>query len=81
MDLKFKGIRYMFIFNLNVVFTTDFLKMEPIRVRFIARDFLQEQDFTERICASVVRNNYEKKCAMLDQLTKPTVHIEPVSSP
>jgi hypothetical protein len=26
----------MFIFNnnLNVVFTTDFLKMEPIRVRF-----------------------------------------------
>jgi hypothetical protein len=24
----------MFIFNLNVVFTTDFLKMVPIRVRF-----------------------------------------------
>jgi hypothetical protein len=24
----------MFIFNLNVVFTTDFLKMAPIRVRF-----------------------------------------------
>jgi hypothetical protein len=22
-----------------------------------------------------------KKCAMLDQLTKPTVHIEPISSP
>jgi hypothetical protein len=24
----------MFIFNLNVVFTTNFLKMPPIRVRF-----------------------------------------------
>jgi hypothetical protein len=24
----------MFIFNLNVAFTTDFLKMAPIRVRF-----------------------------------------------
>jgi hypothetical protein len=24
----------MFIFNLNVVFTTDFLKMAPIRVHF-----------------------------------------------
>jgi hypothetical protein len=24
----------MVIFNLNVVFTTDFLKMAPIRVRF-----------------------------------------------
>jgi hypothetical protein len=24
----------MFIFNLNVVFTTGFLKMAPIRVRF-----------------------------------------------
>jgi hypothetical protein len=24
----------MFIFNLNVVFTADFLKMAPIRVRF-----------------------------------------------
>jgi hypothetical protein len=24
----------MFIFNLNVVFATDFLKMAPIRVRF-----------------------------------------------
>jgi hypothetical protein len=33
-DLKFKGIRYLFIFNLNVVFTTDYLKMAPIRVRF-----------------------------------------------
>jgi hypothetical protein len=32
--LKFKGFRFMFIFNLNVVFTTDFLKMAPIRVRF-----------------------------------------------
>jgi hypothetical protein len=30
----FKGIRYMFIFYLNVVFTTDFLKMGLIRVRF-----------------------------------------------
>jgi hypothetical protein len=27
----------MFIFNLNVVFTTDFLKMAPIRVRFSHR--------------------------------------------
>jgi hypothetical protein len=32
--LKFKGFRYMFIFNLNGVFTTDFLKMAPIRARF-----------------------------------------------
>jgi hypothetical protein len=24
----------MFLFNLNVVFTTNFLKMAPIRVRF-----------------------------------------------
>jgi hypothetical protein len=34
MDLKFKGFRFMFIFNLNVVFTTNFLKVVPIRVRF-----------------------------------------------
>jgi hypothetical protein len=27
-------IRFMFIFNLNVVFTTNFLKVAPIRVRF-----------------------------------------------
>jgi hypothetical protein len=33
-DLKFKGFRYMFIFNLNIVFTTDFLKMAPISVPF-----------------------------------------------
>jgi hypothetical protein len=33
--LKFKGFRFMFIFNLNVVFTTNFLKMAPICVRFI----------------------------------------------
>jgi hypothetical protein len=33
-DLKFKGIRIMFIFNLNFVFTTNFLKMAPIRARF-----------------------------------------------
>jgi hypothetical protein len=32
--LKFKGFRFKFIFNLNVVFTTDFLKMAPSRVRF-----------------------------------------------
>jgi hypothetical protein len=66
----------MFIFNLNVVFTTNFLKMAPIRVRF-------SPGFPPGggICASVVRNNYVKKCAMLDQLTKPTVHIEPISSP
>jgi hypothetical protein len=29
--LKFKGFRFKFIFNLNVVFTTNFLKMAPIR--------------------------------------------------
>jgi hypothetical protein len=32
--LKFKGFRFKFIFNLNVVFPTNFLKMAPIRVRF-----------------------------------------------
>jgi hypothetical protein len=32
--LKFKGNRYMFLFNLNLVFTTHVLKMAPIRVRF-----------------------------------------------
>jgi hypothetical protein len=32
--LKFKGFRFKFIFNLNVVFTTNFLKMAPIHVRF-----------------------------------------------
>jgi hypothetical protein len=32
--LKFKGFRFKFIFNSNVVFTTNFLKMAPIRVRF-----------------------------------------------
>jgi hypothetical protein len=37
----------MFIFNLNVVFTTNFLKMAPIRVRF-SPGFPQEQYFTER---------------------------------
>jgi hypothetical protein len=37
----------MFIFNLNGVFTTNFLKMAPIRVRF-SPDFLQEEDFTGR---------------------------------
>jgi hypothetical protein len=34
----------MFIFNLNVVFTTDFLKMALIRVQKL----LQEEDFTGR---------------------------------
>jgi hypothetical protein len=43
-DLKFKEIRYMFIFNLNVVFTTYFSKMAPTRVQ----NHLQEQDFTGR---------------------------------
>jgi hypothetical protein len=33
-DLKFKGFRFMFIFNLNVVFSTHILKVAPIRVRF-----------------------------------------------
>jgi hypothetical protein len=33
--LKFKENRYMFLFNLNVVFTTHVLKMAPIRVLFI----------------------------------------------
>jgi hypothetical protein len=32
--VKFKGFRFMFIFNLNVVFTTNFLKVAPIRVCF-----------------------------------------------
>jgi hypothetical protein len=34
----------MFIFNLIVVFTMNFLKLAPIRVQ----DSSQEQDFTER---------------------------------
>jgi hypothetical protein len=70
----------MFIFNLNVGFTTDFLKMAPIRVRF-SPGFPPGAGFHERNLASMVRNNYVKKCAMLDQLTKPTVHIAPISSP
>jgi hypothetical protein len=37
----------MFIFNLNVVFTTNFLKVAPI-VCALARDFLQEQVFPGR---------------------------------
>jgi hypothetical protein len=37
----------MFIFNLNGVFTKDFLKMAP-SVCALARDFLQEEDFTGR---------------------------------
>jgi hypothetical protein len=32
--LKFKGFRFKFIFNLNVVFTMHVLKVAPIRVRF-----------------------------------------------
>jgi hypothetical protein len=32
--LKVKGNRYMFLFNLNDVFTTHILKMAPIRVLF-----------------------------------------------
>jgi hypothetical protein len=32
--LKFKGNRYIFLFNLNVVFTPNFLKMAPMRLRF-----------------------------------------------
>jgi hypothetical protein len=61
----------MFIFNLTVVFTIDFLKMVPI----------QEQDFTERNLRQHGSKQLHQKCAMLDQLTKPTKHIEPVSSP
>jgi hypothetical protein len=30
----FKGFRFMFIFNLNVVFTANVLKVAPIHVRF-----------------------------------------------
>jgi hypothetical protein len=37
----------MFIFNSNVVFTTEFLKWRQ-SVCALARDFLQEQDFTKR---------------------------------
>jgi hypothetical protein len=33
-DLKIKGNRYMFLFHINVVFTTNFLKMAPKCVRF-----------------------------------------------
>jgi hypothetical protein len=33
-DLKFKGFRFMFIFNLNVVFTTTFLKVATIHGHF-----------------------------------------------
>jgi hypothetical protein len=44
-DLKFKGFRFKFIFNLNVVFTTHVLKVAPIRVRFIT-GFPLEQYFT-----------------------------------
>jgi hypothetical protein len=34
-ELKYKGLRFMLIFILNVVFTTNFLiKVAPIRVRF-----------------------------------------------
>jgi hypothetical protein len=33
-SLKFKGFRFKFIFNLNVVFTTHVLKVASIRVRF-----------------------------------------------
>jgi acid phosphatase class B len=47
----------------------------------LARDFLQEQDFMERNLRQRGSKQLIKKCAMLDQLTKPTVHIEPVSSP
>jgi hypothetical protein len=49
----------------------------------LARDFLQEQDFTERNLRQLGSKQLLKKCAMLDQLTKPTVHIlvDPISSP
>jgi hypothetical protein len=43
----FKGFRFMFIFNLNVVFTTNCLELAQIRVRY-SPGFLQEQDFPGR---------------------------------
>jgi hypothetical protein len=47
----------------------------------LLRDFLQEQDFMERNLCQRGSKQLREKCAMLDQLTKPTVHIEPISSP
>jgi hypothetical protein len=44
--MKFKLFWVKFIFNLNVVFTLNFLKMLLSRVRF-SPGFLQEQDFPE----------------------------------
>jgi hypothetical protein len=64
----------MFIFNLNVVFTTYFSKMAPTRVQ----KRLQERISRGGICASVVRNNYVKKCAKFGQLTKPVAYFLPV---
>jgi hypothetical protein len=52
--LKFKGFCFKFIFNLNVVFTTQVLKVAPIHVR----DFLQEQDFTE---SNLIRTDHVGK--------------------
>jgi hypothetical protein len=48
-DLKFKGFRLVFIFNLNVVFTMHFLKMALSRVRVCpgfppGAGFLEEQE-------------------------------------
>jgi hypothetical protein len=45
----------MFIFNLNVIFTLNFLKMTPSRIQF-SPGFLQEQDFpgSNRITADHV---------------------------
>jgi hypothetical protein len=47
----------------------------------LARDFLQEQDFTERNVRQRGSKQLYKKMPMLDQLTKPTVHIEPIFPP
>jgi hypothetical protein len=43
-DLKFKGLRIMFIFNLYGILTMNFLKMEPIYARF-SPGFLSEAVF------------------------------------
>jgi hypothetical protein len=47
----------------------------------LPQDFFQEQDSTERNLRQRGSKQLRKKCAMLDQLTNPTVNIEPVSSP
>jgi hypothetical protein len=69
--LKFKG-------NLNVVFTTHVLKVAPNHVRFTP-GFPPGAGFHGEEFAPAWFETI-KKCAMLDQLTNPTVHREIVLS-